>query len=111
MYEGLQEGDGAPEEGSRFPEGGALTIESAWEEDQGPEEGNTGFAKQQKEPYQIHASYIVSHIKSGYLLIDQQAAHERILYEKYLKVLNEQAAKELRALLPPGLKAEVVYGP
>lgn len=100
LYEGLKDTEEDAGEEPFLPEGGALTIESAWEEDQGTEEGSSGFAKQQKEPYQIHASYIVSHIKSGYLLIDQQAAHERILYEKYLKVLNAQAASTQQQLFP-----------
>ena len=51
--------------------------------------GNS-FSAPQKQPYQIHATYIVSQIKSGFLLIDQQAAHERILYERYLTMLENQ---------------------
>lgn len=44
--------------------------------------------KHQSKPYQIHLRYIVSPIKNGFVLIDQQAAHQRILYEKYLKSLE-----------------------
>ncbi|MEO0876580.1 MAG: DNA mismatch repair protein MutL, partial [Bacteroidota bacterium] len=35
---------------------------------------------------------IISPIASGYVLIDQQAAHERILYERYLQTLGQQQA-------------------
>jgi len=51
-----------------------------------------------KEPYQIHVRYIVSQIKSGFVLIDQQYAHERILYEENLTSIhvgNRPIQKEL----------------
>ncbi|MBK8922481.1 MAG: DNA mismatch repair endonuclease MutL [Saprospirales bacterium] len=58
------------------------------------------FSKGQKEPYQIHGQYIVSQIKSGFLLIDQQAASERILYERYLDALRQQPVATQQALFP-----------
>lgn len=58
------------------------------------------FSRGQKEPYQIHGQYIVSQIKSGFLLIDQQAASERILYERYLEALRERPAATQKALFP-----------
>lgn len=40
--------------------------------------------------FQVQSKYIASSIKSGMVLIDQNAAHQRILYEKFLaKVTNE----------------------
>ncbi len=53
-----------------------------------------------KLPYQLHASYIISPIKSGFLLIDQQAAHERILYEQFLSMLENQEPTVQRLLFP-----------
>ena len=58
------------------------------------------FSKGQREPYQIHGQYIVSHLKSGFLLIDQQAASERILYERYLSALENQPIATQKALFP-----------
>jgi DNA mismatch repair protein MutL len=58
------------------------------------------FSKGQREPYQIHNQYIVSHLKSGFLLIDQQAASERILYERYLSALENQPIATQKALFP-----------
>lgn len=43
-----------------------------------------------RDPYQIHSSYIVSHMKSGYILIDQKHAHQRILYEQTLSAMEGQ---------------------
>lgn len=92
LYEGLDEL--APTQ----PE--ALIIESGWNADAPIDDAAGTFSKKQKDPYQIHGTYIVSHIKSGFLLIDQQAAHERILYEQYLRVLGEQAASVQHQLFP-----------
>jgi DNA mismatch repair protein MutL len=58
------------------------------------------FSKTQKEPYQIHGQYIVNHLKSGFILIDQQSASERILYERYLEALGTQPITTQQALFP-----------
>ena len=58
------------------------------------------FSKGQKEPYQIHGQYIVSHLKSGFMLIDQQAASERILYERYLEALGDLPVATQKMLFP-----------
>lgn len=58
------------------------------------------FSKGHREPYQIHSQYIVSHLKSGFLLIDQQAASERVLYERYLQALENQPIATQKALFP-----------
>jgi len=84
IYEGLKEfNPPAGNEGDR-----ALTIPSSISGS-----GAELLPSEEKEirrPYQIHVTYIVSQIKSGFLLIDQQAAHERILYERYLFRMNNQ---------------------
>ncbi|MBU6339938.1 MAG: DNA mismatch repair endonuclease MutL, partial [Bacteroidetes bacterium] len=58
------------------------------------------FSKARKEPYQIHGQYLVSHIKSGFMLIDQQAASERILYERFLQALENTPIATQNALFP-----------
>jgi DNA mismatch repair protein MutL len=62
------------------------------------------FSKTQKEPYQIHGQYIVSHIKSGFFLIDQQAASERILYERYQEALGNQPIATQKSLFPKNIE-------
>lgn len=52
------------------------------------------------QPHQFHKRYIVSQIKSGIILIDQQAAHERVLYEKYLRLLKNNRSTSQRQLFP-----------
>ena len=49
---------------------------------------------------QLHQQYILSPIKSGFMLIDQQAAHERVLFEKYLSYVNQQQQATQHQLFP-----------
>ncbi|MDH3651205.1 MAG: DNA mismatch repair endonuclease MutL [Saprospiraceae bacterium] len=62
-----------------------------------------GIASDRKEPYQVHQAYIISQIKSGFLIIDQQYAHQRILYEQYLINLKSQPASTQKLLFPKSL--------
>lgn len=49
---------------------------------------------------QIHGTFILSQIKSGVMLIDMQAAHERVLYEKYMQALQNQPMASQQKLFP-----------
>jgi DNA mismatch repair protein MutL len=50
--------------------------------------------------FQIHNSYILTQIKSGIMMIDQQMAHERILYEKFLKEISQGMVHSQQLLFP-----------
>ncbi len=54
--------------------------------------------------YQIYNRFIVSQIKSGAIIIDQKAAHERILYEQ-LKQNNRKETASQALLFPITLKS------
>jgi len=100
VYEGLDEFDAQPEAqaipGSEREE--PLTLESDWKEEQGSTPGE--LVQEKKKPTQLHNSYILTQIKSGMMLLDQQAAHERILYERYLHVLSQQKSTTQKQLFP-----------
>lgn len=53
-----------------------------------------------KHLYQLHARYVVSPIKSGFMLVDQNMAHQRILYERYLQQLDQKKANTQKLLFP-----------
>jgi len=50
--------------------------------------------------YQLHNKYIVSTIKSGMLVIDQHRAHQRILYEDFLKNMTIKEGVSQQLLFP-----------
>ncbi len=49
---------------------------------------------------QIQNRYVVSAVKSGMMLVDQRAAYERVLYDRYLKQLENQNAASQQLLFP-----------
>ena len=53
--------------------------------------------------YQIHKKYIVSPIKSGMVIVDQQRAHQRVLYEQFLVNMTVQQAASQQLLFPLNL--------
>ncbi|AFL84220.1 DNA mismatch repair protein MutL [Belliella baltica DSM 15883] len=58
------------------------------------EQENTGTT------FQVELSYIIAQMSSGLLILDQQATHERILYERYLKQLKNAAGISQQCLFP-----------
>ena len=56
--------------------------------------------QQSKNIFQLHNTFIVSQIKNGIILVDQQKAHERILYEKYLDALDRKTISSQQKLFP-----------
>jgi len=74
-------------------------------------ENNTAGSHQEAEPsvtyFQLHKLYIVSQIKNGLLMIDQHAAHERILYEKAAAELNRPAGVSQQLLFPVVIELRV----
>ena len=64
------------------------------------EQDEPELIKEAVPPHQIQRRYIVSQIKSGFILIDQQAAHERIMFERYLKLIEKNRSESQRQLFP-----------
>lgn len=50
--------------------------------------------------FQLHNKYILCNVRSGLMVIDQKKAHERILYENYLKQLTGASQPSQKQLFP-----------
>ena len=67
-------------------------------------EPNNEKVNTEVKPYQIHERYIVSPIRSGFIFIDQRAAHERILFERFLQQLEHNEPVKQQQLFPKTLE-------
>jgi DNA mismatch repair protein MutL len=50
--------------------------------------------------WQVHNKYIITPVENGVLIIDQHAAHERVLYERVIDRFNASAPKVQQLLFP-----------
>lgn len=56
------------------------------------------------EVWQFQNKYIICNTETGLMIIDQHAAHERILYEKALSVLESHSSFSQQLLIPLSIK-------
>ena len=56
---------------------------------------------------QLQQSFIVTTVKSGILVVDQHLAHERILYEKYLKEMETEVVGSQQELFPQHISLNI----
>ena len=54
--------------------------------------------------FQLHGTYILAQLRSGFMVVDQQRAHERILYERNLKMLVQGTGVSQTELFPRHLE-------
>lgn len=83
------------------------TIESQWKNDQ-PVQTVLEIEEQELKlrPLQVHQKYIISQIKSGFILIDRDAAQERIWYEMYLRQMQSSTGVSQQSLFPVTIRLE-----
>ncbi len=65
-----------------------------------PQEESETPVKDERLLWQLHNKYILTHIRSGLLIMDQHAAHERILYERALKTMENGLGLSQQLLFP-----------
>jgi DNA mismatch repair protein MutL len=66
----------------------------SWQNTLSNKEENTSFI------IQLHNKYILSQIKTGLMIIDQHVAHERILYEKAINLMDANMPFSQQLLFP-----------
>ncbi|MCX6272363.1 MAG: DNA mismatch repair endonuclease MutL [Bacteroidetes bacterium] len=69
-----------------------------------PEEPSVSAAEGNKQLYQFKNRYIVCSVHSGMMLIDQQRAHERVIFEKLLQKDENQEIAPQQELFPVAVK-------
>jgi DNA mismatch repair protein MutL len=68
-------------------------ISKEWGDNHEPEQ-------QAKLCHQLHKTYILTTIKSGLVVIHQQRAHERVLFERFLNALEHHQKQSQQVLFP-----------
>jgi DNA mismatch repair protein MutL len=91
-------------EGSRHfnatpPEPQVLTFES----NANKSSDNVPEVTPEKILVQLHQRYILREVRSGMMILDQELAHERILYEKFLNQLKNKSAESQQDLFPQAI--------
>ncbi len=76
---------------SKEGDGGQFIISADWDT-QKQDNGQKFF--------QLHGQYILTPVKSGLMVIDQQRAHERVLFEKFIRSGHQQSAPSQQLLFP-----------
>jgi len=59
----------------------------------------TAFSSE-KQIFQLHNCLIISQIKSGFIVVEQQSAHERVLYERFIQQLENHKGASQQSLFP-----------
>ena len=75
------------------PQQEQITLSSNWTEEDEEQ-------KRSARSFQLHDTYIISPIKSGWIVIDQSTAHERILYERYRAQIKDKSGSAQISLFP-----------
>lgn len=103
-----QPGDRAQSDFSQHEEAGksvSMIFESkANQPDRDIKEEISQESSNSSSTFQLHLKYIVSQVKSGMVVVDQQAAHERILYEKFHSMLENKSGASQQALFPTSIE-------
>jgi DNA mismatch repair protein MutL len=100
LYEPLRQASPEPQDSARAVAANFDLLDGLPEPDRSAGGGGS-------KALQIHQKYVLVQVKSGMMVVDQQAAQERILYEKYLGTLQRKTGSSQQLLFPQ----TVVFSP
>ncbi len=96
------------EQTTAAPSGPQFRIENAGPAPATPTSPATPQRQQEnKMLWQLHNKYLVSQIKSGLVIIDQHAAHERIIYERVKSNIRSRESASQQLLFPQTLELTI----
>ena len=103
LYEGLEQHSSAPS-AFTYPDDGDYFVEQPVNEPEeatlyGPEE-ESAASEASSQHYQYKGRFILTSVKSGLMVIDQQRAHVRILYDRYLSQIASRQGVSQGMLFP-----------
>jgi len=87
--------DQAPLEGGFAESGWSGRVEDPVTEETGAEDLPLGVARAQ-----LHENYIIAQTTQGMVIVDQHAAHERLVYERLKRQMAEHGVKRQGLLIP-----------
>ena len=96
FYESRQSAVRTQEPGVRSPE----SKEENAQLTSGVEQLSSAFNLQHSTLLQLHNQFILSQTPTGFILINQQAAHERIIYERLQEAAKGKAVAAQRSMFP-----------
>ncbi len=94
-WESLFPGDVDEKAPTQGTDGGQIIISPDWDEKSQETNGQRFF--------QLHNRYILTAVKSGMMVIDQQRAHERVLFEKFSNVRQDKKNASQQLLFPENI--------
>lgn len=97
LYEGLNHQDSVEREADIFESESETEINTS----------QSILAEKSPAHYQYKGKYVMTAVKSGLMIIDQHRAHVRVLYERYLKQIQQQTSHSQKVLFPEVLQFPV----
>ena len=102
LYQGFERSNDLPDEEEDFFESDTDEIISQPAQQTFNDEAEIGMHN--RNFLQVKNKYIISPVKSGLMVIDQRRAHERVLFEHFMAVLEKNLGTSQRQLFPPRLE-------
>lgn len=104
LYEGLEHHSSAQHIQKSYPDDGDYFTAASMEQPVTPtlydHSEEAAMGEKSSQHYQFKGRFILTSVKSGLMIIDQQRAHIRILYDQYLKQITRRQGASQGMLFP-----------